>query len=304
MKYPITCALALAISTALAGCATTTAPGTASTMETPMPASSFASNPFAAPSPLPLHFPQFDKIKDADFAPAFDRGIVDQRQEMDAIAANPQPASFDNTILAMERSGQLLGRAMYVFGNLTGANTNDTLDKLDAEYSPKFAAAHDAIYLNPALFQRIKTLYDNRSTLGLDAEGVRLVERYYSDFVRAGANLDPAQKERVKAINGELATLQTTFNQDVLAEVNDSAIIVDNRADLAGLSDEQIQVLADNAKAKGLEGKYRIALLNTTGQPVEAQLDNRALRERIYRASINRGSRGNQWDTRNIVSKV
>jgi peptidyl-dipeptidase Dcp len=269
-----------------------------------MPASSFASNPFAAPSPLPLHFPQFDMIKDADFAPAFEHGIADQRQEMDAIAANPQPASFENTIVAMERSGQLLGRAMYVFGNLTGANTNETLDKLDAEYSPKFAAAHDAIYLNPALFQRIKMLYETRATLGLDAEGVRLVERYYSDFVRAGANLDPAQKERVKAINGELATLQTTFNQDVLAEVNDSAIIVDNRADLAGLSDEQIQVLADNAKAKGLEGKYRIALLNTTGQPVEAQLDNRALRERIYRASINRGSRGNQWDTRGIVSKV
>jgi peptidyl-dipeptidase Dcp len=302
MKHHIACALALAIATALAGCAT--APSGKTTTEATMPASSFASNPFAAPSPLPLHFPQFDMIKDADFAPAFEHGIADQRQEMDAIAANPQPASFENTIVAMERSGQLLGRAMYVFGNLTGANTNETLDKLDAEYSPKFAAAHDAIYLNPALFQRIKMLYETRATLGLDAEGVRLVERYYSDFVRAGANLDPAQKERVKAINGELATLQTTFNQDVLAEVNDSAIIVDNRADLAGLSDEQIQVLADNAKAKGLEGKYRIALLNTTGQPVEAQLDNRALRERIYRASINRGSRGNQWDTRGIVSKV
>ncbi|MEO6226507.1 MAG: M3 family metallopeptidase [Thermomonas sp.] len=304
MKYPITCALALAVSTALAGCATTMSPTATSTTETPMPADSFASNPFAAPSPLPLHYPQFDKIKDADFAPAFEHGIAEQRREMDAIATNSQPASFDNTILAMERSGQLLGRALYVFGNLTGAHTNDTLDKLDAEYSPKFAAAHDAIYLNPALFQRIKALYDSRATLGLEAEGVRLVERYYTDFVRAGANLDPAQKERVKAINGELATLQTTFNQDVLAEVNDSAIVVDNRADLAGLSDEQIQVLADNAKSKGMEGKYRIALLNTTGQPMEAQLDNRAVRERIYRASINRSSRGNQWDTRDIVSKV
>ncbi|MEO6155661.1 MAG: M3 family metallopeptidase [Thermomonas sp.] len=304
MKHQIACALALAISTALAGCATATMPSTTSTMETPMPADSFASNPFAAPSPLPLHFPQFDMIKDADFAPAFEHGIAERRHEMEAIAANPQPATFDNTILAMERSGQLLSRAQSVFDNLTSANTNDTLDKLDAAYSPKFAAARDATYLNSNLFARVKTLYDSRDQLGLDAEDVRLLERYYSDFVRAGANLDPAQKERVKAINAELATLQTTFGQHVLAEVNDSALVVEDRAELAGLNDEQIQVLADNAKAKGLEGKYRIALLNTTGQPLEAQLDNRALRERIYRASINRGSRGNQWDTRAIVSKV
>lgn len=307
MKFPIACTLALAISTALAGCATATTPAsttTTSSMEDTMPTDNFASNPFAAVSQLPLHYPQFDKIKDSDFAPAFDHGIADQRREMEAIAANPQPATFDNTILPMERSGQLLGRALYVFGNLTSANTNDNLDKLDAEYSPKFAAARDAIYLNPALFQRVKSLYDTRNTLGLDAEGVRLVERYYIDFVRAGSNLDPAQKERVKAINAEMATLQTTFGQNVLAEVNDSAIVVDNRADLAGLSDEQIQVLADNAKSKGLEGKYRIALLNTTGQPLAAQLENRALRERIYRASVNRGSRGNKWDTREIVSKV
>ncbi|MDX2092329.1 MAG: M3 family metallopeptidase [Kofleriaceae bacterium] len=270
-----------------------------------MPAAdAFASNPFAAPSKLDLHFPQFDKIKDSDFAPAFDRGMEEQKKEIEAIAANPAAPNFDNTILAFERSGQVLTRAMLVFGNLTSANTNDVLDKLDAEYAPKFAAHRDAIYLDARLFQRIKTLYDARSTLGLDAEGVRLVERYYTDFVRAGANLDAAQKERVKAINAELATLQTKFGQDVLAEVNDAAVLVESRAELEGLTDEQIQVLADAAKEKGQPGKFRIALLNTTGQPLEAQLANRALRKRLHEASTGRGSRGNKFDTREIVAKV
>jgi len=269
-----------------------------------MPADAFASNPFAAPSPLDLRFPQFDKVKDTDFAPAFDRGMADQKQEIEAIAASTAPPTFENTIVAMERSGQVLARATLVFGNLTSANTNDTLDKLDAEYAPKFSAHRDAIYLDARLFQRIKQLYETRTTLGLDAEGVRLVERYYTDFVRAGANLDPAQKERVKAINAELATLQTKFGQDVLAEVNDSAVIVENRAELDGLTDEQLQGLADAAKEKGLEGKFRIALLNTTGQPLEAQLHNRALRKRLHEASVGRGSRGNKYDTREIVAKV
>lgn len=267
-------------------------------------AADFASNPFAAPSPLELHYPRFDQIKDSDYAPAFDRGMDEQRREFEAIANNSAAPTFDNTILAMERSGQLLSRAQYVFGNLTGANTNEALEKLDAEYSPKFAAFGSELVLNPKLFARIKTLYDRRATLGLDAEGVRLIERYYVSFVRSGANLDAAQKERIKAINTELATLQTQFSQNVLAEVNDSAVIVSDRAELAGLSDEQIQGLADGAKAKGLEGKYRIPLLNTTGQPLQAQLQNRALRERIYRASVARGSRGNQWDNRGIVAKV
>ncbi len=263
-----------------------------------------ASNPFFTESTLALHYPQFDKIKDSDFAPAFDRGMADNTAEINAIANNTAAPTFENTILAMEKSGQLLGRAAIVFGNLTGTNTNDTLDKLDEEYSPKFAAHRDSVYLNAKLFERIKTLYEKRASLGLDAQGVRLVERYYSDFVRSGANLTEAQKTRVKAINAEMATLSTKFSQNVLAEVNDSAVIVADKAELAGLSEEQITILAEAAKAKGMPGKYRIALLNTTIQPLLPQIDNRALRERIHKASIARGSRGNQWDNRDIVSRV
>jgi peptidyl-dipeptidase Dcp len=300
MNHPLALAVAIALAAAAPARAATSTPASDQAVSsTPQ-----SSNPFFAPSPLPLHYPQFDKITDSDFAPAFDRGMAEQKQEFDAIANSKDAPSFDNTILAMERSGQVLSRASYVFSNLTSANTNDTLDKLDAEYSPKFAAHRDALYLNPALFARVKALYDTRDTLGLDAQGVRLVERYYTDFVRAGANLTPEQQTRVKAINAELATLTTGFSQDVLAERNDSAIVVDSRDDLAGLTDDQVNAAAEEAKARKLEGKFVIPLLNTTGQPSEAQLDNRALRERIHRASVARGSRGNQWDTREAVSKV
>ncbi len=272
---------------------------------TNIPASTTAiNNPFFVPSTLPLFYPPFDKIKDTDFAPAFDRGMEDNTKEIDAIANNSAAPTFENTIVAMEKSGQLLTRAAIVFGNLTSANTNDTLDKLDAEYSPKFAAHRDSVYLNAKLFSRIKTIYEQRNSLGLNDQGLRLVERYYTDFVRSGANLTETQKNRVKAINTEMAAITTQFSQNVLAEVNDAAIIVDKREELAGLSDEQIANLAEDAKAKGMEGKYRIPLLNTTGQPLAAQLDNRALRERIYKASISRGSRANQWDNREIVSRV
>ena len=298
-KNPITLSIALALSAASLGMAASPAQGADTTAT-----SVKAMNPFFQQSTLDLQYPHFDKITDADFAPAFDRGMADNTREIEAIANSKQKPTFDNTILAMERSGQLLRRALTVFFNLTSANTNDTLDKLDAEYSPKLAAHNDSVYLNAKLFTRIKALYDQREKLGLDAQGVRLVERYYTDFVRAGANLTEAQKTRVKAINGEMATLTTQFSQNVQDEVNDSAVIVSNRSELAGLTDQQIDGLAESAKEKGMPGKYRIALLNTTIQPLLPQLDNRALRERIHKASIARGIRGNQWDTRAIVSKV
>ena len=297
LKTPI--ALSLALIFTAANLIVAAVPAQAATTEAAQ-----TTNPFYQESSLPLQYPAFDKIKDSDFAPAFERGMADNIKEIDVIANNPAAATFDNTILAMERSGQLLRRAGVVFGNLTGANTNDALNKLEADYSPKFAAHNDRVYLNAKLFARIKALYEKRASLGLDAQGVRLVERYYIDFVRAGANLSDAQKMRVKAINAKLATLSTKFSQNVLAEVNDSALIVDNRAELAGLSDDEIDKLAAAAKEKGKPGKYRIALLNTTIQPLLPQLDNRALRERLHKASIVRGSRGNQWDNRAIVSSV
>jgi peptidyl-dipeptidase Dcp len=305
MNRPLACALALALSaTALVGCDKDKGATSTDSDKAAMSADAAQDNPFFEKSPLPQQFPQFDKIKDSHFAPAFDRGMAEQIKEMQAIADNAEPATFENTILAMERSGQLLSRAVKVFGNLTGANTNDALDKLDEEYSPKFAAHFDGIYLNAKLFARVESLYEKRDTLGLDPQGVRLVERYYTDFVRAGAKLDEQQKERVKAINAELATLSTKFGQNVLDEVNDSAVLVDSRDELKGLTDEQIEGLAQAAKDKKHEGKYLIALLNTTIQPMVSQLENRALRERIYKASMARGSRGNQWDNTAIVAQV
>lgn len=297
LKNPVTLSIALALATASLGAGAAPAEPAAKHANQTM-------NPFFQQSPLPYQYPQFDKIKDTDFAPAFDRGMAEQAREIQAIADSRKAPSFDNTILAMERSGQLLTRAAIAFGNLTSTNTNDALDKLDAAYSPKFAAHRDSIYLNAKLFARIKALYEKRASLGLDEQGVRLIERYYTDFVRAGANLTEAQKTRVKEINAEMATLTTQFSQNVLAEVNDSALIVSDRAELAGLSDEQIAVLAKSAEEKGMPGKYRIALLNTTGQPLLPQLDNRALRERLHKASVARGSRGNGYDNRAIVSRV
>ncbi len=297
LKNPITLAIALALATASLGLPTASA-------QTASQESVQAMNPFYQASPLPLLYPQFDKVKIEHFAPAFDRGMADNLREVDAIANNSAKPTFENTILAMEKSGQLLSRALTVFGNYTSTVSNEALEKIDADYSPKFAAHFDAVSLNPKLFERVKTLYNTRNKLGLDAEGVRLIERYYTDFVRSGANLTEAQKTRVKAINAEMATLTTQFGQNVLAEVNDSAVIVTDKSELDGLSDEQIAALAASATEKGMPGKYRIALLNTTIQPLLPQINNRSLRERIHKASVSRGIRGNQWDNRAIVSKV
>jgi len=306
MKHPIALALAIALSGSMAAC-TDTGSGkneSATSQAQTDAVAADAGNPFFSESPLPLHYPQFDKIKDSDFAPAFDRGMAEHLKEVQAIAGNAEAPTFDNTIIALEKSGQILSRTSTVFFSLVGVDTNDARKALQAEYAPKLAAHRDAISLDPALFARIQQLYDTRDSLGLDAEGVRLIERYHTDFVRAGAKLSDADKAHLKAINGELAKLGTQFSQNVLAEVNDSAVVVDTKEELAGLTDEQIGAAAAAAKAKGLDGKYVIALLNTTGQPPEAQLQNRALRERLHQASIVRGSRGNQYDNTAIVSRV
>lgn len=261
-------------------------------------------NPFFADSTLPLHYPQFDKITDSDFAPAFDAGMAEQLKEVDKIANQKAKPSFDNTLIALEKSGATLDRATTVFFNLVGADTNDARKKLQADYSAKFAAHRDAISLNGKLFARIQTLYDQRNQLGLDAQGVRLVEKYYSDFVRDGAKLSDADKTTLKAMNAELANLGTTFSQNVLAEVNAAAVVVDDVKQLDGLSEEQIAAAAEAAKARKLDGKYVIALLNTTGQPPLTQLKNRELRKKIYDASVSRGSHGGQYDNTALVSRI
>jgi peptidyl-dipeptidase Dcp len=268
------------------------------------PAASLAGNPFAAASTLPFHYPAFDKIKDEHFAPAFVEGMRIQLKEIDAIANNPKAATFDNTIVAMEKSGELLTRVQTTFGNLQGANTNDRLDAIDSEMSPKLAAHADAIYLNAKLYARVKALYDRRDALKLDPESKHLLERYHTDFVRAGAQLSAADKEKLKAINGTIATLQTTFTQNVLKETNASALVVDTREELAGMTPAAIDAAAAAAKAKGMDGKFLVAIVNTSGQPPLAVLTNRAVREKLMAISLARGSHGGEFDNKEVVLKI
>ena len=268
------------------------------------PAASLAGNPLATASTLPFHYPAFDKIKDEHFLPAYAEGMRQQLKEIDAIANNKKPATFDNTIVAMEKSGALLTRVQTTFGNLQGANTNDKLDAIDSEMSPKLAAHGDAIYLNAKLYARVKALYDKRDSLKLDAESKHLLERYHTDFVRAGANLSAADKEKLKALNGVIATLQTTFTQNVLKETNASALLVDTREELAGMSDAEIDAAAAAAKAKGKDGKFLIALVNTSGQPPLAVLKSRAVRDRLMAVSLSRGANGGEFDNRQVVLKI
>lgn len=308
-KTGLTLALAAALGLGATACTTESSTGsptgnTAGSEAAGEATSLGQDNPFTVQSELPLQYPHFDQIRDEHFAPAFDAGMEEALAEIDAIANNPEDPTFENTILEMERSGQTLGRAMRVFFNLVGTDTNDTRRELQADYSAKFAAHRDAISLNPDLFERIDTLYQQRDSLDLEAEGVRLIERYHSSFVRSGAALSEDEKERMKEINAELANLGTQFSQNVLAEVNDSAVIVDTEEELDGLTPAQISAAADAAASRGHEGKYAITLLNTTGQPPNASLTNRELRQRVHEASVARGARGNEWDNREIMSRV
>lgn len=265
---------------------------------------SMSDNPLFSESALPYHMPPFDQIKDSHYAPAFEKGMADELKEVEKIANNKEKPTFENTIVALERSGELLGRVQRIFSNLAGANTNPELQKIEKEMSPKLAAHQDAIHLNGPLFARVESLYNDRDQLGLDAESKWLIERYYKDFVRAGAKLSDADKTKLKAMNAELAQLETTFVQNVLKEKNASSIVVDNRADLDGLSETEIAAASAAAKAEQKEGKFVIQLQNTTGQPTLTSLKNRALREKIMQASLVRNSRGGEFDTREVVTRT
>jgi peptidyl-dipeptidase Dcp len=263
-----------------------------------------AANPFFSQSTLPFHAPAFDKIKDADFQPAIEAGMKDQLAEIEKIANDPNPPTFANTLEAMERSGALLTRVTKVFFNLSQSNTNDTIQKIKSEEAPKLAAHSDNIFLNPKLFARVKALYDQRDSLKLDAESRYLVERYYKTFVRAGALLSEKDKETLRGWNQEEATLTTKFEDDVLAETNHGALIIDNKADLDGLSDADIAAAAERARERKLDGKWVIALQNTTQQPALTYLKNRAVRERLFNASVSRGNHGGDNDTKAIVTRL
>ncbi|MFN2542575.1 MAG: M3 family metallopeptidase [Chthoniobacterales bacterium] len=261
-------------------------------------------NPFLTESALPYHVPPFDKIKDEHFAPAMEAGMRAQLKEVETVAISSEKPTFDNTIVALERTGRLLDRAGRTFSNLNACNTNPALQKIETEMAPKLAAHQDAIHLNSKLFARVEELYSNRDKISLDPESAYLLERYYKDFVRAGAKLSDADKEKLKKINAELATLQTQFEQNVLKEKNASSVVVDGKEDLAGLSDNQMAAVPAAAKAEHKEGKFVIQLQNTTGQPLLGSLQNRQLRERIMQASLSRNSKGGEFDTRNIVLRT
>jgi peptidyl-dipeptidase Dcp len=263
-----------------------------------------ADNPLLTESSLPYHVPPFDKIKDEYFAPAIEAGMREQLKEVEAVANNSEKPTFDNTVVTLERTGRLLDRAQRTFSNLNACNTNPTLQKIDKEMAPKFAAHHDEIFLNPKLFARIQELYDHRDNLGLDPESAYLLDRYYKDFVRAGAKLSDTDKEKLKKINAELATLQTQFEQNVLKEKNASSVVVDRKEDLRGLSDDQMAGVTAAAKAEHKEGKFVVQMQNTTGQPLVGSLQNRQLRERIMQTSLGRNSHGGEFDTRDIVKRM
>jgi len=263
-----------------------------------------ASNPFARESSLPFNYPAWDKIRNEHFAPAYAEGMRQQAAEMEAIANNKAAPTFDNTIVAMEKSGRLLNRVSGAFGTLSGSYTNDTLIALGKEMAPKLSQHGDAIRLNDKLFKRIETLYNKRASLKLDAESTYLLERYYDDFVRAGAKLSAADKAKLKDFNSQLAALQTQFAQNVLKESNASALVVDSRAELAGMSDKAIDAAAVEAKKRGLDGKFVIPVVNTTQQASLAVLTNRTTREKLLAASMARGSRGGEFDNRDVVLKI
>ena len=303
----------------LAGCGSgakpATAPAPAAATSSPAPAAeapaaaaptpppAAPANALLQPSPLPLHYPPFDKFKDADFAPAFEAGMAEQRAQLEAIGQSAAPPTFENTVVAMERSGETLGRVSNVFFNLISSNTNDALDKVESEMAPRLSAHQDAQLLDAALFARVDAVYKQRDSLGLDPESVQLLERYEDRFVRAGARLSDADKVTLKQINEELSTLSTRFRQNLLAATKDGAVVVDDAKQLDGLAPEQVGAAAEAAKARGLEGKWVITLQNTTIQPPLEQMKNRALRERVFRASVARG-RGGPHDNTALVAQM
>ncbi|HET6545458.1 MAG TPA: peptidyl-dipeptidase Dcp [Rhodanobacteraceae bacterium] len=282
--------------------ATPAAP-TPSAPATPAPAPA-AANPFAAASTLPFHAPPFDKIEDSDYQPAIEEGMKQQLAEIEKIADNPDPATFENTYVAMEKTGAMLHRVLQAFGAVSGANTNDTLQKVQEEEAPKLAAHQDAIYLNPKLFARVEAVYDQRDTLELDPESARLVEVVYRDFVHAGAKLSDADKTQLKQLNEQESTLSAQFQNKLLAAAKAGALVVDDKAALAGMSDADIAAAAQAAEGRKLDGKWVVPLQNTTQQPALSSLSDRDTRHKLFEASWTRAEKNDANDTRDTIAEM
>ncbi|GAA0341994.1 M3 family metallopeptidase [Bowmanella denitrificans] len=299
MRYSM---LAVAISTSLFLTACSE-PSTNLTQSTSQTAAAQQINPLLSASPLQYQAPDFSQIKDAHFLPAFEQGMAEHLQDIQAIIDNPQPASFDNTIVAMEKAGPLLTRVSRIFFNLVGTDSNEARRALQSELAPRLAAHSDNINLNAALFARVESVYQQRDALKLDAESARLLEVYYQRFIKAGAKLTEQQKLAIRALNEEHSKLTTQFSQNLLKLSKAIAVVVEDKQDLDGLSDSQLKAAATAAEAAGHSGKYLLSITNTTRQPILASLNNRALRQQVWEASAYRGTDG-ELDNRPLVARL
>jgi peptidyl-dipeptidase Dcp len=260
--------------------------------------------PFAAPSTLPFQAPRFDVIKDGDYQPAFETAMADHLAEVRKIAANPAAPTFDNTIGALEKSGRMLDRVSLAFFGVVQANTNDTLDKVQEVEAPKLSQHQDAINLDPQLFRRVKTLWDKRATLKLSPEQAQVLKVYYDSFVHAGAQLSAADQTKLKALNTQLASLETSYQQKLLAAAKAGALVVGDKAGLAGLDEGKVAAAAAAAKERKLDGKWVISLQNTTQQPELEDMTDRATREALFANSWTRAEKGDANDTRPVIQQL
>ena len=263
-----------------------------------------APNPFFTEYTTPFGVPPFDKIEVAHYKPAFEKGMEEQKKEIDAIVNNPEEPTFENTIVAFDRSGELLTKVMYAFSGQSSVNTTDEIQALEQELYPVLSAHSDDISLNPALFTRVKAVYDKQASMNLNKEQKKLLEETYKGFVRGGANLDADKQARLRELNEKISVLELTFGQNVLKETNAFKLVVDNKEDLAGLPESLIAAAAETAAADSMEGKWIFTLHNPSVMPFLQYADNRALREKIFKAYINRGNNSNGNDNKNIVKEL
>ncbi len=262
------------------------------------------SNPFSSASKLFYQAPPFDKIKNEHYKPALEAGIQQMLVEIQQIVDNPSAANFENTLVALEKSGQLFSRTQNVFSMVSGANTNDTLQNLAVEIAPKMTALNDAIFLNDKLFTRIKTIYENRKQLHLAAESERLLDYYYKKCLMSGALLNESEKKQIKKLNEEEATLAARFSNQLLAAGKNGALAVNDAALLKGLSEAEIAKAKSAAGARGLKDKWLLSLRNTTQQPALSSLENRSTRQQLFEASWNRAEKKDSTDTRSTLLKI
>ncbi len=261
-------------------------------------------NPFFTEYTTPFGVPPFDKIEVAHYKPAFLKGMEEHKKEIDTIVNNTEEPTFENTIVALDQSGELLNKVLYAFSGQSSVNTTDEIQELEQELYPLFSAHSDDISLNPALFARVKAVYDNQASLGLDKEQKKLLEETYKGFVRGGANLDADNQAKLRELNEKISVLELTFGQNMLKETNAFKLVIDKKEDLAGLPESLVAAAAETAAADSMEGKWVFTLHNPSVMPFLQYADNRALREKIFKAYINRGNNGNENDNKEVVKQL